>query len=159
MHIKPVLFVDIDGVMAESVVWWLQLFNIANGTNHKKEDVTSYDSRECIKADLSPYFDNYEGVLPVDGAWHWIRVLEIKYRIVFATVGQGSCWVLSYRPDSEIAVIKDKSLLRGYALIDDRPLNLDGFVGERFLLSQPWNTGRGLNDTSWYEIAKYLMNK
>ena len=155
--IKPVLFVDIDGVMAESIVYWLTLFNAHHGTSHKKEDVTGWDTRECIKADLSPYFGRYEGVEPVEGAFFHVDVLQSKYRIVFATVGQGSTWLKTYRPKAEIAQIQDKSLLRGFALIDDRPSNLDTFIGMKFLLAQPWNTGRGLNAATWKEITQYLM--
>lgn len=156
---KPVLFVDIDGVMADSISWWLYLYNRDNGTNHKKEDVTEWDTRICIRADLLPYFSNYEGVVPIEGAFFNVDILSTKYRIVYATVGLGSAWLkLHSLPKPEIAVIGDKSLLRGFALIDDNPMNLDGFVGERFLLSQPWNRGRGLNDSTWPEITKYLMS-
>lgn len=155
--IKPVLFVDIDGVMAESISWWLTIYNTVNGTNYKKEDVTGYDTRLCINVDLSPYFSNYGGVLPVANAFESIYILEERYRIVFATVGYGAQWLRGYLPKTEVAQIQDKSLLRGFALIDDKPSNLDSFMGERFLLSQPWNQGRGLNDTTWPEITRYLM--
>jgi 5'(3')-deoxyribonucleotidase len=88
-----------------------------------------------------------------------VDILSTKYRIVYATVGLGSAWLkLHSLPKPEIAVIGDKSLLRGFALIDDNPMNLDGFVGERFLLSQPWNCERGLNDSTWSKITKYLMS-
>ena len=157
--IKPVLFVDIDGVMADSITWWLELYNRDHGTTHKKEDVTGWDTRDCIKADLSPYFSNYEGVLPIDMAFYYVSVLSSKYRIVYATVGQGSRWLMLHSlPKPEIVQINDKSLLRGFALIDDRPLNLDGFIGERYLLSQPWNRGRNLNDATWEEITTHLMS-
>lgn len=154
---KPVLFVDNDGVMADSISWWLKLYNKQYGTSHKRTDVTGYDTRECIGANLLPYFSNYDYVDPIPGAFEAIEILSRKYRIVFATIGQGSKWLRNYYPHTEIAVIKDKSLLRGFGLIDDKPENLDGFIGERFLLSQPWNTGRGLNDATWPEITRYLM--
>lgn len=156
--IKPTLFVDIDGVMADSISWWLTLFNIAHGTNHKIEDVTGWDTRDCINADLSPYFNNYTMVRPIENAFAAIDILSPLYRIVFATVGQGSDWLKQYMVDPEIIACKDKSLLRGYALIDDRPQNLDVFVGEKFLLSQPWNRNRGLNDTTWPDIVEYLLS-
>lgn len=155
---KPVLFIDIDGVMADSITWWIELYNRDHGTNHKKEDVTGWDTRECIKADLSPYFSNYDGVESVVGAKHSVHILRHYYRIVFATVGNGSEWLRRFIPNAEIVQIHDKSLLRGFALIDDRPLNLDGFIGERYLLSQPWNRGRNLNDATWEEITAHLVS-
>jgi 5'(3')-deoxyribonucleotidase len=156
---KPVLFIDIDGVMGDPIPWWLELYNYHHHTNHYKFQVTDWDTRVCIGADLSPYFGNYDMVEPIKGALRSVGILWFKYRIVYATAGQGSDWLRKYISNPEIIRIQDKSLLRGFALIDDNPMNLDGFVGERFLLSQPWNANRGLNDTTWEEITKYLMKE
>jgi 5'(3')-deoxyribonucleotidase len=160
MEHKPVLFVDIDGVVADAIPWWLTLYNRDHGTSHKKSDVTEWDTRVCIKADLSRYFYNYDHVDPVDGAMAAIHILGMKYRIVYATMGNGSDWISRYfyRPEVVICKNTDKSILHGIALIDDNQANLEVFSGERFLLSQPWNTGRGLNDFTWEQITKYLMN-
>ena len=155
--IKPVLFVDIDGVMADALSWWLTLYNQDHGSNHKKSDVTSWDTRICLKADLSPYFSNYDMVEPIPYALASVGILSANYRIVYATMGQGSNWLKKYITNPEIITCKDKSLLRGFALIDDNPSNLDGFIGERFLMSQPHNRGRGLNETTWPQITEYLM--
>lgn len=159
MSIRPVLFVDIDGVMADSISWWLIIYNYINHTFYRKEDITEWDTKICIKADLSPYFANYGSVEPIDGALSSVDILSSKYRIVYATMGLGSEWLRKYISNPEIILTKDKSLLRGFGLIDDNPMNLDGFIGERFLMSQPWNRGRGLNETTWDEITHYLMNK
>jgi len=156
--IKPVVFVDIDGVMSDSVPYWLFLHNRDHNTDFKKSDVTEWDTRVCIGADLSPYFGDYTLINPVFGAIQSVRMLSTRYRIVYATAGQGSDWLCRYFSKPEIVKIDDKSLLRGFALIDDKPMNLDGFVGERFLLSQPWNSGRGLNETTWEEITRYLLS-
>lgn len=155
---KPVLFVDIDGVMADSHSWWLELYNYNHGTVHKITDITEWDSRVCIGADLSPYFGNYDMVDPVPDSFGCVDRLSMKYRIVFATAGQGTQWLKKYIAKPEVIVAEDKSLLRGFALIDDRPLNLDTFVGFKYLLSRPWNQGRGLNDASWMDIADHLMS-
>jgi len=155
--IKPILFVDIDGVMADNISWWLTLYNHKYQTNHQKKDVTCWDTRICINAELSPYFDNYDLVEPIAGSFVSVNILVTRYRIVYATVGSGSNWLKRYISNPEIIRLRDKSLLRGFGLIDDNPENLDGFVGERFLLSQPWNRGRGLNESSWEKITQYLM--
>lgn len=155
---KPILFVDIDGVMADSIPWWLFLYNNHHQTAHRKEDVTTWDTRECIQADLSPYFSNYDLVEPVEDSIKSLMILTTKYRIVFATVGFGGAWLSRFVHDPEIVTLRDKSLLRGFALIDDHPSNLDVFIGERFLMDQPWNRGRGLNESNWKDITRYLMS-
>lgn len=154
---KDVIFVDIDGVMADSHTWWLDLYNRDHGTNHRREDCTEWDIRMQLGVDLFPYFGNYDGVEPIQGSLTAVGWLKSKYRIVFATAGDGSNWLKKYYSNPEVIRIQDKSLLRGFALIDDNPMNLDGFVGQRFLISQPWNRGRGLNETTWPEVAQYLM--
>ena len=155
---RPVLFVDIDGVVADSVSWWVELHNREHGTRYTKEDVTEYDFGKCampFKA-MEKYYTDYDGVKPVPGAFGSLGKLQKWYRIVFATAGHGSQWLSRFWKEPEIIPVKDKSLLRGYALVDDYPLNLDVFHGERFLLSQPWNANRGLNDVTWKEITDYL---
>lgn len=153
---KPVLFVDIDGVMADSVSYWLRLYNDDHGTNWTLKDITEW-KLDFLEHPISVYFNDYSNVQPVPDSLNCVGELMHFYRVVFATAGQGSNWLLGWIPDAEIIQVKDKSLLRGYALIDDYPLNLDVFIGERFLLSQPWNTNRGLNDSTWNEIKKHLM--
>jgi 5'(3')-deoxyribonucleotidase len=151
--------VDIDGVVADSVRRWVELHNQDHNTNYTIEDVTDYDFNQCampFKA-MEQYYTRYDGVVPVKGSLESIDVLKTKYRIVFATSGYGADWLDFYILQPEIIQIKDKSLLRGYALIDDYPLNLDGFIGVRYLHRQPWNTNRGLNDVTWKEITEHLM--
>lgn len=157
--IKPVLFVDIDGVMANSQSWWLTLYNFEHGTSYTINQLTEWDTRKHLNVDFSPYFSNYDLVEPIEGSLAWVSYLSTIYRIVYATSGQGSIWLHRYISNPEIVVLQDKSLLRGFGLIDDRPDNLDVFQGERFLLRQPWNTNRGLNDSTWDEIGSYLINK
>ena len=157
VDVKPVLFVDIDGVMADSHEWWIARYNTDNGTQWVKEDFTEWNTMKQHGVDLSSYFDDYSGVLPVQGAFTCVAKLSDCYRVVFATAGFGEEWLRSYVGDVEVIRVQDKSLLRGFALIDDRPANLDVFQGERFLLRQPWNTGRGLNDSTWPVITYHLM--
>lgn len=156
---KPVVFVDNDGVMADSISWWLEIHNFIHRTDYKKWQVTEWDVQACLGIDLRPYFTDYTKVQPIEHSMWAVSTLSEKYRIVFATAGYGERWLRMHFHDPEIVIIEDKSLLRGFALIDDRPLNLDGFQGQaRFLLSQPWNQNRGLNDVDWPNIVQHLMS-
>jgi Uncharacterized protein conserved in bacteria len=153
---KPVLYVDNDNVMADSMVWWIKLYNHENHSRYTVDDFTEWSLDRF--PGMGKHFTNYEGVQPVRGALKSIATLEKKYRIVFATAGFGSHWLKKRIPTAEIVHITDKSLLRGFAMIDDYPLNLDGFQGFRYLFSQPWNRNRGLNEVTWEPIVEHLMS-
>lgn len=153
---KPVIFVDIDDVMCDSWSWWVTLYNKEHGTSYVKDDFTEWKA-DFLEHPIEVYFHNYDKVEPIKGAFGHVGILQKKYRIVFATAGHGWEWMKFFMPNAEIIYIQDKSLLRGFALIDDKPLNLDGFIGLRYLYRQPWNTNRGLNDATWEDITKHLM--
>lgn len=158
---KPVLFCDIDGTVANSMPHWVDLYNADHRTNHRFEDITEW-GMEKVFSDIgafNDYFRDYRGVLPIYGAMGAIAELQIKFRVVFVTAGYGKDWLFAwFNPNpKDFMVCTDRSLLRGYALIDDAPHNLDVFVGQRFLMAQPWNSNRGLNETNWDAITQYLM--
>lgn len=157
---KPTLFVDVDGTVADSFSWWLVLYNRKHGTKHTIHELTEYDVSKTLQYPADEFYTNYVGVKPVPGAFDALWELQAAYRIVFATTGYGREWLRSYYlpfRDENFIHLKDKSLLCGFALIDDYPLNLDVFQGHKFLVSQPWNTNRGLNDCSWEHIARHLL--
>lgn len=157
---RRVLFVDVDGVVANTQLWWLTLYNREYGTNVQYHEITEWDWTSKFEYPISQFYHNYIGAKPVAGALESIWQLAGVYRIVFATAGMGYDWLKSYYPPlraQNFVQIQDKSLLNGWGLIDDNPSNLDVFQGQKFLLSQPWNTGRGLNDCSWEQITQHLL--
>ena len=158
---KPILFVDVDGTVADSMRFWLGCYNFDHGTQYTVEDIKEYHLSKTFEnwEVFENYYRNYRGVYPVEGAIEAMYVLQPHYRIVFVTAGYGEEWVGSYfgnKPE-DFMTNKDRSLLRGYALVDDNPANLDVFIGQRYLISQPWNRGRGLNEATWSEIVEHLM--
>jgi 5'(3')-deoxyribonucleotidase len=156
---KKILFVDVDGTVANTPHWWLTLYNRKYRTAWTVDQITEWDWRTLLEHDISEFYGNYIGAKPMTDALESIWRLAGKYRIVFATAGWGREWLRSYYPtfrDENFVQVADKSLLNGWGLIDDNPANLDVFQGQRFLLRQPWNVNRGLNDSDWQTIADYL---
>jgi 5'(3')-deoxyribonucleotidase len=156
---KKILFIDVDGTVANTPHWWLTLYNRKHRTKWTVDQITEWDWRNLLEHDISEFYGNYIGAKPVTDALESIWRLAGKYRIVFATAGWGREWLRSYYPafrDTDFIQVADKSLLSGWGLIDDNPANLDVFQGQRFLLRQPWNVNRGLNDSDWQTIADYL---
>lgn len=155
------IFIDVDGCVADSISWWLQLYNRDHHTEYGLKDITAYNV-ESLGIPLSVYYHDYRMVEPVKGALEAIDTLRNYYRVVFATAGYGKNWLTDHVAFSaeDFIEIKDKSLLRGYALIDDYDRNLHGFVGRRLMVKQPWNERSAVYvGLTWKEITEALIHE
>jgi 5'(3')-deoxyribonucleotidase len=150
---KPVLYIDIDGVVADSVQWWLNLASVECWKPFPFEKHTSYSTMDCLGVNLAPYYMDYRGVQMVDGSKSALVRLNVYYDVRYVTVGFGEDWLRAQGLTGEVIRIKDRSLLRGYALIDDYEKNLEGFIGKKYLVKQPWNP----NGWTWGEIEEDLL--
>lgn len=159
---NPILYIDIDGVMADSIPWWLALYNKQNHTRYTKEDIKKWGDADL----LVPFFQNYDYVLPVPGAFEALGKLCQKFTVKFASSGYGIPWMedqLSFEAENfEFIQIKSKWLLRGFALVDDNTETVLKFIDNNqgkynrggYVLKQPWN--RGL---TWEQITEYLLDE
>lgn len=149
---KQTLFIDIDGTIADSFPWWLSLYNVKNHKSVQMSQITKYDVSWL--GGISEFYDDYRGVQPVAGACSAVSILSVYYNVVFVTVGHGRHWLerYTYVTDNNFIQVKDRSLLRGFALIDDYDKNIESFNGLGFLVKQPWNNGQ-----SWEEIKEELL--
>jgi 5'(3')-deoxyribonucleotidase len=184
---KETVFCDVDDVVAGLCTEWIRLYNAEYDDTLRREDVTDWNIAKFVKpecgADIFKYLhrkDLYDGVLPIDGAWEGVFALrEMGYRVVFATAcnismaGLKLQWLddhgflsMDMRGISKDYIeINDKHLLRGGTLIDDYPVNLDGFEGRRLLFSAPHN--QSLSDdefvftraADWTEVVKRMEIK
>ena len=102
---------------------------------------------------------------PHEGAIEGFKKLQEKGEVYIATTPWNSTacfkgkrqWIARYLkgfPQDRIIFIKDKSLLRGSLLIDDKPSNLHGFIGRTRLMDRPWNQEERwhLRVHSWKEL-------
>ena len=153
-YMKPVLFIDIDGTVADSVKWWLNLASVKNLKPYPFEKHTEYDTRDCLGIYLGEFFQDYRGVEMVEGSRDALVLVNLYYDIRFVTAGYGEDWLRAHGYTHEVIRIRDRSVLRGYALIDDYADNLTGFIGKKYLVKQPWNP----NGLTWDEIGKDLVN-
>lgn len=157
---KPVLFVDVDGTIVDSMQWWLTVYNYKNCTAFTKEQVTQWELEKCIGISLNEYFDDYKGAQEIKGAKTSLIRLQSYYDIVLTTAGSGKHWAEMHGfcyPVIHVP-LRMKRLLRGYALVDDYDKNLDGFVGKQFMIDQPWNRNSGRVGMNWEQITEELIN-
>lgn len=154
------IFIDIDGTVADSIPWWMTLYNHDNWKSYTKYDLTSYDPIECIGIDISPYYMDYRGVSMVNGFASAFLYLKQYYNIVFVTAGFGTDWLRAQGIDNEVIQSKSRKYLKGYALIDDYDKNLLEFEGEKFLMEQPWSMkSEHYIPVTWEEITEVLLER
>ena len=181
---KPVVFCDVDGVIADLLTEWVRLYNIDHNDNLRHQDVTDWDVSKFVKPesgyaifDILHRKDLYEGVLPIDGALDGIMAIrELGYRVVYATscnismAGLKLQWLDDYGFISmdkqgiskDYIEVSDKHLLLGDTLIDDYHHNLNGFQGRRILfnashnISIPQNSFTFTRAADWNEVVNKL---
>lgn len=181
---KPVVFVDVDGVVADLLSEWLRLYNIDYDDTLQAENVMDWDVSKFVRPECGDNIftylwndDLYQGVQPIDGALEGIMALrDLGYRVVFATscnlkmAGQKLQWLDDYgflNMDKQgickdYIEISDKHLLLGNTLIDDYHHNLNGFKGRRILFDASHNQDISHNDfkfsraANWDEVVKNM---
>lgn len=166
--------VDVDGVVAQTDVEWLKLYNHDYGDEMTVDDWTHWYIHNLVKPECGTKiydylwrYDLYDKVLPMDGAVsgiHWLR--ERGNRVVFVTSGVQPAkiqWLEQYglisnwKYSSDVVVAHDKSIIMGDILIDDRIENCQNFHGMSWLFKQPWNSGEDAPLTrvnNWSEIVE-----
>lgn len=163
MSEKKTILVDVDDVCALLMHGWLAKYNEEYQDCLTKDKITDWDITKAVKPecgkDIYKYLHEkslYDVVPPIPGALEGIQKLrELGLRVVYATAcnihmaGRKALWLQEHgfldKPllhgttTHEVVELYDKSLLRGWALIDDGPHNLKNFVGHRILLDQAHN--------------------
>lgn len=153
------LFVDVDGVIADSHQWWITLYNYKNCTGYTVNEITDWDLSKCLGISLKEFYGDYRGVQQIKGARMSLVRLQSYYNIILTTAGEGAYWAQMNGFNYPVihTPLKMKKYLKGFALIDDYDKNLDGFDGHQFLMKQPWNANSDRRQMTWEEITEELL--
>lgn len=162
------IYVDIDGTIADLNSEWFRRYNNDTGDNLTVEKVTDWDVSKFVIPSVGNKIyrylelpDLYDGVLPIPGALQGIRMIrEAGNRVIFASAGAYGAtskfhWLKRWGFDPGLAAenfisIYDKSLLKGDMLIDDRDKNILDFGDMRsILIDAPYN-----QNFYWHNRAK-----
>jgi 5'(3')-deoxyribonucleotidase len=176
-----VYLVDVDGVVADSHSEWLRLYNQDYNDTLTSENITTWNTHEFVKPEcgnkIYEYLwrpDLYDNVKPIDGALSGIKWIRNQgHRVVFVTSGiqpakiewlhrNGFLTGQYWQSDRDVAIVTDKSLIKGDFLIDDRIENCQEFskYGKSILFSQPWNFGSDLLCVeSWAGLISYISKR
>jgi 5'-nucleotidase len=164
-----IVFVDMDGVAADIIPYWLYRYNTDFQDDLSYEDITCWGLEKLVKPlcgeHIRDYLDDpgfFAKARVIDGSIDALRDISDKgHKVYFAThtpetsrtaYYEKCTWADRHFPfigGDHVIAVKDKSVLLGDVLIDDKPENLVAFQGRRVLYDQPWNRSF-LEGASWF---------
>ena len=178
MNRKLKILCDVDGVVANMLPEWLNLYNFDYSDNICVEDITEWGLHKLVKCGTKIYeylwlTNLYDHVRPFAGAVEGIRAIRsMGHRVIFLTSGLQPAkieWLnrqslldsVLWRSDPDWIIASDKSLFEGDIMIDDYLKNLDGFKGFPIVFDAPYNrtNDQYLRVKTWFEIVKFISEE
>lgn len=168
MNDKPILLLDLDGVIVDLATTMREAYQRIYGREVKPEDIYKYDLPSIMGLDRRAWLKlltmpgmhlnpkPYKGAVSTVAAL--MRVAEVY--LVSAVPQYASClwekhqWVNKWLPflgSDRLIVCQHKHLCRGNALLDDYHRNLVNFRGKRLLADAPWNR----DHNSFIRVGRY----
>jgi len=152
---KKIILIDVDDVVTDFMTNWLAFYNQEFNDNIKKEDIDDWNITNFIKPEAHQriYEYIYEGDVFTTAEPTGNSIKSLKEimswnicRIVYVTAGDSNDakynWLtergLLNTRDNFVAC-HDKSLIRGFSILDDKYSNVNNFLGKGYLFDQPWN--------------------
>jgi 5'(3')-deoxyribonucleotidase len=166
-----------DGVMADTLVKYLRVYNQAFGEGLTYADLAGYELEDAVPAErktaarnllLAPGF--FRDVPVMAGAQEVVRALGERYEVFVASAAMDVptsfddkfAWLrehFPFIPTSHIVFCGDKSVLDVDYLIDDSPRHFAHFRGTPVLFTAPLNAGetRYFRVEGWGDVARLLL--
>mgnify|MGYP002399754355 CR=1 FL=1 len=172
---KKRIFIDVDHVLADLISKWVEKYNQLYEDSIQTTDVTMWDWHTITKAGTKIYSlltpDLFEGLPVIEDSQRVVQKLQEKYEVFIITAARNASvipskakWLKNNFPfikKDNIVYAVNKHIILGDYLIDDKPENLEGFVGEKLLFNAPHNQNeiRFTRMNNWLEIEKYFDNE
>ena len=151
-----IIFCDIDDVVADLLSEWLRWYNLDYDGCLTPKDIHEWDLSKRVKQScgikIYDYLNNpaiYDNVKPIQYSLYGVNQLrQFGYRVIFATATPRTTpyrkfdWLEEhgFKPEMKDYIeIRDKSLLNGDILLDDKVENVSNFKGKGVLFNQPHN--------------------
>lgn len=168
------LIVDMDGVLADVYAQFFRYEEKETGRRQRLEDVLGKPEREAFPAEpkfvITPGF--FRSAPLMAGCQEVMEQLNNRYDLFIVSAAmefpqslpEKQAWLGEHFPYiswKQIVFCGSKSVIRGDIMIDDHFKNLDAFMGETILYTQPHNyfseekQHRRAND--WKELKSILL--
>lgn len=175
---KPLIGLDVDGVVADLVSALLDQVHVRSGKRFVIDQVRQFDLRATL-GDLwtlghdilcEPGFA--QSLLPYPDAVEGVRALRKMARVVFVTTPYAASptwsddrarWLETHlgAVRRDIVHLEDKTVFGGRLLIDDSPAQLEAWVATgrpAVRVVQPWNQDApGLPAHGWDDIVEHAL--
>ena len=158
----PILWLDFDDVIGNLLAAWVGRYNELSGDTLTEDDIVSWDTGTyCTRISRNKLYrildepDLYDRVEPMPNVQSGIAALDamgVRWRIATFTCSAAMAvgkvnWLKRHNLGREykgqwpgnLVCISDKSVLRGWGILDDGAHNLESFDGFRYLFDRPHN--------------------
>lgn len=148
---KPIVLLDMDGVLVHKNQVLLDQLNEKYGTEFEKHDILDFHYNFMSHAQKNymyhlwnqpDIYDDYElaqeDMLALDALRSFARVMVCTAPLEGHIQGKYS-WARRYFGKNDIVLTHDKAMVRGDILVDDAIHNLEAFPGKAITFTQPWN--------------------
>lgn len=165
------IFLDMDETLVNLVDPWLDYLNSLACTEYTRDNTTNYSVEGSFQGKLStdvifkpfntPGF--WKGLPPFQGAVEFVqRLVDNDFDVYIATIpARGEVcayekeqWVQEHLPflgRERLIMAHHKHVLRGDAILDDKPSNIVAFKGLPLLFDKPWNQDSELKKEHYHE--------
>lgn len=178
---KPIILLDQDDVLAELVLYVLDVYNEKYNTNHTLSDITNWHIGSIlgnkvyeIMFDEKIFLELKEVPLMKDCLKLLVESKLFDFQIVSAarpnTCNNKCIWIEKHLPFFNLENVNfssNKHLFCGDVLLDDSPTNLQNFtLGEAIIFDKPYNNEKDYPKLknlkrvyNWLEFSEYILNK
>lgn len=178
------IMLDMDGVVADLLLRWLEIYNIKYNDNLKPSDITTYyfnaQVKKCSKAQLNKIIakQGFFADLPIiDNSIEITKKLQTDgHKLFFVTATPLNSktafydkimWIDQHFPHigaKSMISAHEKYMIAGDLLLDDSPKNLEEFKGISVCMNYNYNQNaksdyRVNNWLDFYELITKINNK
>lgn len=169
------LAIDMDGVLADVYSRFLEMHSQEYGITLTMEDVTGIPEREAIPGILK--YVNSKGFFKnaplMPGCKNYLQRLNENYKLFIVSaatefplsLSEKQEWLQEHFPFitwKQMVFCGSKEIIRADIMIDDHFKNLDLFIGDTFLYTQPHNKladcGKHRRVNNWDEVGALLLS-
>lgn len=173
---KPILAVDMDEVLADSITLIVEQYNKAYSANLSKQDLFGKTIYDCLSSSHISFIKEqqnrvgfYQEVAVIEGAQEGIAILSEKYDIYVVSaalefplsLASRCAFIAKNFPEltwKKLIFCANKPIIKADILLDDMTENLVGFGSNGFLFTAYHNATLKYPNrlNSWEEVVEKL---